>query len=160
MSRFTEELEYLFSQGGGGITPRQAEQMECYYEYLLETNQKYNITTVTEPKTAALKHFYDSAFPAAQLKQGAAVVDVGSGGGFPAVPLKIMRPDIRVCAVEASQKSAALLRRRASGRALNWKSKMPARRIWRGAACGSTLTFAFRGRWRRYRCCWSCVFRL
>lgn len=111
MDEFLAELHLLCAQNGIELSKEQSEQMSAYYEQLRETNAQYNITAITEPRQAALKHFYDSIVPAAQLPDGAAVADVGSGGGFPAVPLKIVRPDLSMCAIEASGKKCAFIER-------------------------------------------------
>lgn len=104
MSEFLETLYRLFEQGGQSLTQSQAAKMNDYYEQMVEANRAYNLTAVTAPEEAALKHFYDSAFAAGLLPEGACVADVGSGGGFPIVPLKIMREDIAAYAVESSKK--------------------------------------------------------
>lgn len=107
--RFTTELQALCAAGGIPISDRQLEQMDTYYEKLRAENEKYNLTALSTPEEAALKHFFDSIIPYNIIPQGASLVDVGSGGGFPGVPLKIMRPDLQVTAIEASQKKCAFI---------------------------------------------------
>lgn len=109
MSEFTQTLSALFEEGGIAANDRAFTQMETYYNELVETNRKYNLTGVTEPGEAALKHFFDSAVPCSLLPKGSSVVDVGSGAGFPIVPLKILRSDIVASAVESSQKKCAFI---------------------------------------------------
>lgn len=108
-SRFILELRNLCKAGNIPVTDRQLEQMETYYGVLCKENEKYNLTALKTPEEAALKHFYDSIVPCGIIPQGANLVDVGSGGGFPAVPLKIMRPDLDVTAMEASQKKCLFI---------------------------------------------------
>ncbi|MBD5560975.1 MAG: 16S rRNA (guanine(527)-N(7))-methyltransferase RsmG [Clostridia bacterium] len=108
-NRFITELKALCAAGGIPISDAQLEQMNAYYEILRAENQKYNLTAVTTPEEAALKHFYDSIVPCGIIEQDASLVDVGSGGGFPGVPLKIMRPDIQVTALESSQKKCTFI---------------------------------------------------
>lgn len=102
--RFRLEIQRLCAAGNIPVTDQQLDQMQVYYQILQEENEKYNLTALTTPEEAALKHFYDSIVPCPLIPQDAAMVDVGSGGGFPAVPIKIMRPDLAVTAMEASQK--------------------------------------------------------
>lgn len=108
MPEFTQELKSLFEQNGLALTQRQLAEMETYYRELVEVNKIHNLTAVTEPKDAALRHFFDSAAPLGRIPEGAAVADIGSGAGFPIVPLKIMREDIRATAVESAGKNARL----------------------------------------------------
>ncbi len=110
MSEFTTELKRLFENGDIEITDEQIEKMSVYYECLVETNKQYNITAVTQPKEAAFTHFFDSAFPAIYLPENAKVADVGSGGGFPIAPLKIMREDILATAIESSKKKCDFIK--------------------------------------------------
>lgn len=111
--RFTMELKALCAAGGVSISDEQLSQMNTYYEILVEENQKYNLTALSTPEEAALKHFYDSIVPCSIIPQDASLVDVGSGAGFPGVPLKIMRPDLQVTALEASQKKCAFIEKAA-----------------------------------------------
>ena len=107
--RFTLELKALCEAGGIPITEMQLDQMNVYYDRLRDENEKYNLTALRTPEEAALKHFYDSIVPYSRIPDGASLVDVGSGGGFPGVPLKIMRPDLTVTALEASGKKCAFI---------------------------------------------------
>ena len=111
MPEFTQELKSLFEQNGLALTQRQLAEMETYYRELVEVNKIHNLTAVTEPKDAALRHFFDSAAPLGRIPEGAAVADIGSGAGFPIVPLKIMREDIRATAVESAGKKCAFIER-------------------------------------------------
>lgn len=109
MSEFTEELKALLADGGIEAGEDALLKMDAYYSALVETNRMYNLTAVTEPKEAALKHFFDSVVPCALIPKNSRVVDVGSGAGFPIVPLKILREDIVASAVESSGKKCAFI---------------------------------------------------
>ena len=91
---------------GWKVTPRQAEQFQLYMELLLEWNEKMNLTSITEPEQVVEKHFLDSMTLLAwgKLKEKARVIDVGTGAGFPGIPLKIMRPDIDLTLLDGTQK--------------------------------------------------------
>ncbi len=91
------------------ITPDQAERMATHAIELMRWNQKINLTAITEPRDIAIKHFLDSILVANQLPANASVLDVGSGGGFPGIPLKVMRPDAAVVLIDSSRKKISFL---------------------------------------------------
>jgi len=90
-----------------------------YLSILLRENAKYNLTAITDPEEINQKHFADSLAllddDPCPLAPDASLLDVGSGGGFPGVPLKIARPDIALTLLEATGKKAAFLRMLAEG---------------------------------------------
>jgi len=73
-------------------------------EYMLEQNAVMNLTAITEPSEIILKHYADSLTVAEYLDEGKTVVDVGCGAGFPSLPLAIARPDLRVMAIDSTEK--------------------------------------------------------
>ena len=91
------------------LTERQAEAFETYYEMLADWNERINLTAITEKADVAEKHFVDSLAAADLLPQGAACVDVGTGAGFPGVPLMILRPDLRMTLLDSLQKRLGFL---------------------------------------------------
>ena len=96
------------------LNPRQLEQFYAYYRELVEWNQKINLTSITEFKEVQLKHFLDSLTVSLALKrpitrQGLRLIDVGSGAGFPGLPLMIASPFIKLVLLEATAKKAAFL---------------------------------------------------
>jgi 16S rRNA (guanine527-N7)-methyltransferase len=82
-----------------------------YLAHLIEWNKTINLTAIIDPKEIIIKHFVDSltALAATSFPQNGLVLDVGSGGGFPGIPLKIVRPDIRLVLVEPVQKKCSFL---------------------------------------------------
>ncbi len=88
------------------ITAEQAAKFQKYMELLVEWNEKLNLTAITEPEEILEKHFLDSltTLLACKPKDGSKVLDVGTGAGFPGVPIKIMRPDLQVTLLDGSNK--------------------------------------------------------
>ena len=91
------------------ITEIQAEQFSVYCDFLLEYNKKVNLTAVTEVSEVIEKHFIDSVKGISIISENAKCADIGTGAGFPGVPLAIMRPDISVCLVDALNKRLVFL---------------------------------------------------
>ncbi len=106
---YTIIMKKLFTENGISITPEQYDLFEKYYEILVSYNQKVNVTAITEKKDVFIKHFIDSTLVNKKLI-GANLLDVGSGGGFPAIPIKILRDDISVTMLEATNKKCDFLR--------------------------------------------------
>ncbi|HOQ14026.1 MAG: 16S rRNA (guanine(527)-N(7))-methyltransferase RsmG [Eubacteriales bacterium] len=77
--------------------------------YLVEENEKYNLTAITAPEDILLKHFADSLTAAYFIPQGGSVLDVGSGAGFPAVPLAAARSDASIMALDSSEKKTSFI---------------------------------------------------
>ncbi|HSO66788.1 MAG TPA: 16S rRNA (guanine(527)-N(7))-methyltransferase RsmG [Desulfatirhabdiaceae bacterium] len=86
------------------VTPHQADQFAVYAEELLTWNRKINITTITDPIEIAIKHFVDSIIPGQLISANDSVLDIGSGGGFPGIPIKILLPSIQMTLLDASRK--------------------------------------------------------
>ena len=91
------------------IEKEQVEQFYNYMKLLLEWNEKMNLTAITEPKEVIIKHFVDSLTIAKYIPQGATLVDMGTGAGFPGIPLKIYRKDIKITLVDSLNKRIKFL---------------------------------------------------
>jgi 16S rRNA (guanine527-N7)-methyltransferase len=89
---------------GIAVSPLQAAQMGTHIQELLIWNRKSNITAITDPLEAAVKHVVDSLAVTRWIHPEASVLDVGSGGGFPGIPLKIVMPSLSVTLIDASRK--------------------------------------------------------
>ena len=82
-----------------------------YLEELKKWNRAHNLTSITDDREIVIKHFLDSAlFLEAVHGRGRRIADVGSGAGFPGIPLKILRPDLEISLIEPSGKKCAFLR--------------------------------------------------
>ena len=77
---------------------------------LINWNRKINLTAITHPRDIAVKHFLDSLAPAGFIPEGARLLDIGSGGGFPGIPLKILKPPISVLLVDSARKKVNFLK--------------------------------------------------
>lgn len=89
------------------ITDKQMQQFRQYYELLVEWNEKINLTAITDQEEVYLKHFYDSATLGIHIdfsQSGQTLVDVGSGAGFPSLPLKILFPSLQVTIIDSLNK--------------------------------------------------------
>lgn len=82
----------------------ETEKFAVHAQELTKWNQKINLTAVTDPASMAVKHFLDSIAPARFIPHGARLLDIGSGGGFPGIPLKILLPRLRILLIDASRK--------------------------------------------------------
>ena len=93
------------------LNDTQISQFEKYYQLLIEWNEKMNLTAITEPTEVAIKHFYDSItfLFHTDIEECGKVIDVGTGAGFPGIPLKIMRPDIQLTLLDSLNKRLIFL---------------------------------------------------
>ncbi len=106
-----EEFQLELSKQGIELNDKQMEQFAAYFRLLVEWNQKMNLTAITEHKEVYLKHFYDSITLAFldTFKPEGQLCDVGSGAGFPSLPLKIVFPDLEVTIVDSLNKRITFL---------------------------------------------------
>ena len=92
------------------LLPAQLAQLEFHYDLLLRWNRAMNLTSITDPKEICERHFCESLFLGAYLPAGElSIVDIGSGAGFPGLPVAVLRPDCRIALVESRQRKAAFL---------------------------------------------------
>lgn len=88
------------------------EQLEQFFEYmklLIEWNEKMNLTAITDPDEIILKHFIDSITILKEIKDNSKLVDVGTGAGFPGIPLSIMNPTLKITLVDSLNKRLIFL---------------------------------------------------
>lgn len=107
-----EEFQQKLREYDLELTLKQMDQFERYYELLIEWNQKINLTTITDKEEVYLKHFYDSVALAfsIELDKKASICDIGSGAGFPSIPLKIIFPELKITIVDSLNKRINFLR--------------------------------------------------
>jgi 16S rRNA (guanine527-N7)-methyltransferase len=95
---------------GIGLNPAQTRQFAVHAAELVRWNQKVNLTAITDPFEVAVKHFLDSLPAARSIPADATVLDMGSGGGFPGLPLKVIRPSLSITLIDASRKKVSFLK--------------------------------------------------
>lgn len=88
----------------------QINQLAQHYAMLRAWNRRTNLTRIIEPDAAARLHYADSLFGGRFIDEASTLLDIGSGAGFPAIPLAVLRPDVQVKALEANHKKALFLR--------------------------------------------------
>lgn len=93
------------------LNDKQLEQFDIYARLLVEWNEKMNLTAITEPDEIVIKHFADSLalLEYTDVPQRASVIDVGTGAGFPTVPLLIARPDVKLTLMDSLNKRLTFL---------------------------------------------------
>lgn len=97
LTNYANKIDIEFSE-------EQIDKLYNYMNLLLEWNEKINLTAITEPKEVILKHLIDSVTISKFIKSNSYVADIGTGAGFPGIPLKILREDIEVVLVDSLNK--------------------------------------------------------
>ena len=102
-------IKEIFEKHKIVLSEEQGRQFLKYYDFLVSENQKYNLTAITTKEEVFYKHFLDSVLPESEITKNAKIIDIGSGAGFPAVPLKIVRPDLKFTLVDSLNKRVNFL---------------------------------------------------
>ena len=104
---FINELKKL----GISLTQSELNSFETYKNLLQEYNKKFNLTTIIEDESIYLKHFYDSLclMKVVELKTAKTILDIGTGAGFPGIPLKILNEDVKMTLVDSLNKRITFL---------------------------------------------------
>lgn len=107
INNFIQELQKY----GYEVNDLQINQFMSYYDFLIEWNNKFNLTAITEFEEVIYKHFLDSVsiIKIVDLKKYASLIDVGTGAGFPGIPIKIMNPHMHVTLLDSLQKRVNFL---------------------------------------------------
>ena len=108
------EARDLMEQGTRGLdldlAPDQIDQFLTYLDLLLKWNRKMNLTALRSPREIIIHHFLDSLLLLPHLPETGRLLDLGSGAGFPGLPLKIARPGLTIDLVEATAKKVSFLK--------------------------------------------------
>ncbi|SDF54273.1 16S rRNA (guanine(527)-N(7))-methyltransferase RsmG [Sporolituus thermophilus] len=109
---FAEYLTEAASSYGLVLSPAQVAAFDRYFHLLIAWNEKMNLTAITDAREVAVKHMIDSlsCYDAGVFAPGCSVIDVGTGAGFPGIPLKIYRPDIKLTLLDSLNKRLLFLR--------------------------------------------------
>lgn len=112
MSEKKSHIKEEFDKAGWELTDLQADQFVRYYELLVEWNEKMNLTAITEFDEVVIKHFVDSACGSMVCDFSAVdnVLDLGTGAGFPGIPLKILYPETEFVLMDSLNKRITFLR--------------------------------------------------
>jgi 16S rRNA (guanine527-N7)-methyltransferase len=119
---FEATLLTALDEWGLPILPRQLEQLRAHHDAVVDANRYMNLTRIVDPAQAAIKHYADSlALWLWADERGISpetVLDIGTGAGFPAVPLAVLRPACTVTAIDATRKKAEFVLRTAAAMGL------------------------------------------
>ena len=159
----TEQDKQTLRQGlerlGVTYPPQAVEQLALYCTRLLEKNQVMNLTAITDPAEVVTRHFLDSAalLPTRALS-GRRVIDVGTGGGFPGLVLRLLDPTIRLTLLDSLGKRIDWLSCARSWTCPTWCCTRAGRRSFPGArSTGSSMTWQSPGPWPPWPCWPSCA---
>lgn len=97
-------------QMGIQISSEQAAQFAQHAQVLMEWNQKINLTAITDPVEMAIKHFVDAVASLHHIPVNALLLDMGTGGGFPGLPLKVMRPQQAMVLIDSVRRKINFVR--------------------------------------------------
>lgn len=101
-------MKKIFLDYGINLSEKEVKSFEDYFNILIEYNNKFNLTAITEKEQVIYKNFLDSVI-FKDFITGKTHIDIGSGGGFPAIPLKIVKPDLKTTLLEATGKKCEFL---------------------------------------------------
>lgn len=104
------EIKELFTKYGYDLSDKDAEAFILYRDFLLSENEKYNLTAITDENEVLVKHFLDSVIGEGFIKKGASILDIGSGAGFPSIPIAIFRKDVFVTMIDGTGKKVNFLK--------------------------------------------------
>ena len=102
--KFKEKLITSVDALGITLSEMQLKQFYTYMNLLIDWNKKINLTAIVEPNEIILKHFVDSLTILKYISDGTKIIDVGTGAGFPGIPLKIAKPSIEIVLLDSLQK--------------------------------------------------------
>lgn len=104
IEEFSHEMKTNMEKINIELTDLQVEQFFTYMNLLIEWNKKINLTSIIEPKDIIIKHFVDCGTILKYLKKDETIIDIGTGAGFPGIPLKILNETLKVTLVDSLNK--------------------------------------------------------
>ncbi|MBO5374967.1 MAG: 16S rRNA (guanine(527)-N(7))-methyltransferase RsmG [Clostridia bacterium] len=113
MSDFTKKLISVADRNEATrsiINEASAQRLEALCEHMLRVNEQMNLTAITDEDGVILKHFVDSCASVPFIPEGASLVDVGCGGGFPSLPIAILRPDVSILGLDSVTKKVTYVK--------------------------------------------------
>ncbi len=108
-SDLAEQISEQAHSAGIPLSDEQARLCRIHLELTFEWNRRFNLTRITDPREAIIKHLLDSLLPASTLPRSGPALDVGTGAGFPGIPIKIFSPDLEMTLLDSSQKKVSFL---------------------------------------------------
>jgi 16S rRNA (guanine527-N7)-methyltransferase len=108
--KFQDLLRQASLEVGVSLSDTHIDSFDLYLQELLEWNKTFNLTGIRDPEDIVIKHFVDSLTPLPYLEPSDGLLDIGSGAGFPSLPLKIAAPELQVQLVEANRKKVSFLK--------------------------------------------------
>src|SRR5437899_5032690 len=109
VAAFTETLLKIARAAGRSLSDQELARFEAHYRLLKAWGRRMNLTGLKDEAMIARRHFLEPIAIADLLEDEGRLVDLGSGNGFPAVPLKVLRPGLELVLVESSEKKSAFL---------------------------------------------------
>lgn len=122
-----QNLSRILSLNGIAVSDDTAEALTRLSALLVDYNSRVNLTSVTDDNAIAVRHFADSLKILPYLPEGARIIDVGAGGGFPSLPIAIARPDVKVTALDSTKKKLDFIEYAAKALGLRGISTLNAR---------------------------------
>ncbi len=108
-NEFTDFILKFTGKAGIALTERQAQLLSRHIQLMIEWNLRLNLTRITGREEIIVKHLLDSILPAKFLPLSGRALDVGTGAGFPGIPLKIVYPDLQMVLLDSSRKKISFL---------------------------------------------------
>ncbi|MBQ9276929.1 MAG: 16S rRNA (guanine(527)-N(7))-methyltransferase RsmG [Clostridia bacterium] len=90
-------------------TSEQLSKLSAYFDMVVEKNKQFNLTAIVDEDDFVSKHYEDSLFGASEFPVGARVLDIGCGGGFPSMPLAILREDLQIVGIDSTAKKTVFV---------------------------------------------------
>lgn len=109
INEFKEKMKFYLNELNIELTDLQLEQFYKYMEMLIEWNKAINLTAITEPEEIIKKHFIDSLTILDKIDKKNSIIDVGTGAGFPGIPIKIAFPETKVVLLDSLNKRVKFL---------------------------------------------------